>query len=172
MFNQKVQKKRQQLKNRIQKLRFWKKKTMSYWYAYNGRQYLLIFSLYIEMIIPSQDKYKRALADGENMRQRLTKQIQDAKIFGIQSFCKDLLEVADTLSQATKAVPKEEINNNNPHLKNLFDGVCGIKNSLDQVFRRHGLEIIDPLNSKFDPNFHEALFQKVGWYNKPNKKLL
>lgn len=95
------------------------------------------------------------------MRQRLTKQIQDAKIFGIQSFCKDLLEVADTLGQATKAVPKEEINNNNPHLKNLYDGLVLTKNSLEQVFRRHGLETIEPLNSKFDPNFHEALFQKV-----------
>lgn len=107
------------------------------------------------------DKYKRALADGENMRQRLTKQIQDAKIFGIQSFCKDMLEVADTLGQATKAVPEKEINNNNPHLKNLYDGLVLTKNSLEQVFRRHGLETIEPLNSKFDPNWHEALFQKV-----------
>uniref|UniRef100_T1GDD3 GrpE protein homolog, mitochondrial n=1 Tax=Megaselia scalaris TaxID=36166 RepID=T1GDD3_MEGSC len=43
------------------------------------------------------DKYKRSLADSENLRTRLTKQIDDAKIFGIQSFCKDLLEVADIL---------------------------------------------------------------------------
>lgn len=95
------------------------------------------------------------------MRQRLTKQIQDAKIFGIQSFCKDMLEVADTLRRATKAVPKEEINDHNPHLKNLYDGLVLTKNSLEQVFRRHGLETIEPLNSKFDPNLHEALFQKV-----------
>lgn len=55
------------------------------------------------------DKYKRALADSENMRTRLNKQISDAKIFGIQSFCKDLLEVADTLGHATQAVPKEKV---------------------------------------------------------------
>lgn len=95
------------------------------------------------------------------MRQRLTKQIEDAKIFGIQSFCKDLLPVADTLDQATKAVPKEEINDKNPHLKNQFEGLVLTKKQLEQVFRRHGLESIEPLNSKFDPNFHEALFQKV-----------
>lgn len=121
------------------------------------------------------------------MRIRLTKQIQDAKIFGIQSFCKDLLEVADTLKQATIAVPKDEINNQNPHLKNLYDGLLLTKNSLDQVFRRHGIQHIishknyylnthyyflsfydylqgiqpiEPLNTKFDPNLHEALFQK------------
>lgn len=106
------------------------------------------------------DKYRRSLADGENIRQRLNKQIQDAKVFGIQSFCKDLLEVADTLGHATNAVPKDELNAKNPHLKNLYDGLVLTKNSLEQVFKRHGLEVIDPLNSKFDPNIHEALFQK------------
>lgn len=106
------------------------------------------------------DKYKRSLADSENMRNRLTKQIQDAKIFGIQSFCKDLLEVADTLGHATNAVPKDQVNNNNPHLKNLYDGLVLTRNSLQQVFKRHGLETIEPLNAKFDPNEHEALFQK------------
>lgn len=106
------------------------------------------------------DKYKRSLADSENMRNRLTKQIQDAKIFGIQSFCKDLLEVADTLGHATNAVPKDQLNDRNPHLKNLYDGLVLTKNSLQQVFKRHGLEAIEPMNSKFDPNEHEALFQK------------
>lgn len=106
------------------------------------------------------DKYKRSLADSENMRNRLTKQIQDAKIFGIQSFCKDLLEVADTLGHATNAVPKDQATDNNPHLKNLYDGLVLTRNSLQQVFKRHGLEAIEPLNSKFDPNEHEALFQK------------
>lgn len=43
------------------------------------------------------------------MRKRLTKQIEDAKIFGIQSFCKDLLEVSDILGHATEAVPKDQV---------------------------------------------------------------
>lgn len=32
--------------------------------------------------------------------------------------------------------------------------------ALLQVFKRHGLEPLDPINQKFDPNLHEALFQK------------
>jgi len=106
------------------------------------------------------DKYKRSLADSENLRKRLTKQIEDAKVFGIQSFCKDLLEVADTLGHATSAVPKDEIKATNPHLKNLFEGLTMTKDSLHQVFKRHGLEVVDPINEKFNPNLHEALFQK------------
>ncbi|XP_034478453.1 grpE protein homolog, mitochondrial [Drosophila innubila] len=105
------------------------------------------------------DKYKRSLADSENMRTRLNKQISDAKIFGIQSFCKDLLEVADTLGHATQAVPKEKLDAN-ADLKNLFEGLSMTRASLLQVFKRHGLEPLDPINQKFDPNLHEALFQK------------
>lgn len=106
------------------------------------------------------DKYKRSLADGENLRNRLTKQISDAKIFGIQGFCKDLLDVADVLSKATESVPKEEITDQNPHLKSLYEGLMMTETQLQNVFKRHGLEPVDPLNQKFDPNFHEALFQQ------------
>ncbi|CAD1473792.1 unnamed protein product, partial [Heterotrigona itama] len=70
-----------------------------------------------------EDKYKRALADGENLRVRLIKQIEDAKIFGIQGFCKDLLEVADILGKATESVPKDELTEKNPHLKTLYEGL-------------------------------------------------
>lgn len=106
------------------------------------------------------DKYKRALADGENMRTRLTKQIADAKIFGVQSFCKDLLDVADVLSKATETVPKDEINDKNPHLKSLYEGLVMTEAQLKTVFKRHGLEVVNPVNEKFDPNYHEALFQQ------------
>lgn len=107
-----------------------------------------------------QDKYKRALADGENLRTRMTKQVSDAKMFGIQSFCKDLLEVADVLSRATDSVPKEELCESNPHLKSLFEGLLMTEAQLQNVFRRHGLQPVNPLNEKFDPNLHEALFQQ------------
>jgi len=106
------------------------------------------------------DKYKRSLADGENLRNRLTKQIADAKLFGIQGFCKDLLDVADVLSKATESVPKEELSDKNPHLKSLYEGLVMTEAQLKTVFKRHGLEPVDPLNEKFDPNFHEALFQQ------------
>ncbi|KAK9872673.1 hypothetical protein WA026_018807 [Henosepilachna vigintioctopunctata] len=106
------------------------------------------------------DKYKRALADGENLRQRLVKQISDAKIFGVQSLCKDLLDVADVLSKATESVPKEELNEKNPHLKSLYEGLVVTEAQLKNVFKRYGLEHVNPLNEKFDPNYHEALFQQ------------
>ncbi|XP_033324915.1 grpE protein homolog, mitochondrial Roe1 [Megalopta genalis] len=107
-----------------------------------------------------EDKYKRALADGENLRIRLMKQIDDAKLFGIQSFCKDLLEVADILGKATESVPKDELTNENPHLKTLYEGLTMTEAQLHKVFKKHGLVSLNPMNEKFDPNQHEALFQQ------------
>ncbi|XP_014211343.1 grpE protein homolog 1, mitochondrial [Copidosoma floridanum] len=106
------------------------------------------------------DKYKRALADSENLRVRLTKQIEDAKIFGIQGFCKDLLDVADILGKATESVPKDEITERNPHLKSLYEGLTMTEAQLHKVFKKHGLISVNPLNERFDPNQHEALFQQ------------
>jgi len=80
-----------------------------------------------------EDKYKRALAEGENIRVRLTKQINDAKLFGIQSFCKDLLDVADVLGKATESVPKDEITDKNPHLKSLYEGLVMTEAQLHKV---------------------------------------
>ncbi|XP_028284832.1 grpE protein homolog 1, mitochondrial isoform X1 [Parambassis ranga] len=105
-----------------------------------------------------QEKYKRALADTENLRTRSQKMIEDAKIYGIQGFCKDLLEVADILEKATESVPKEEVTSQNPHLKNLYDGLVMTEVQIQKVFTKHGLVRLNPDGQKFDPYEHEALF--------------
>lgn len=77
---------------------------------------------------------------------------------GIHSFCKDLLEVADILEKATESVPKEEVSSQNPHLKNLYDGLQMTEVQMQKVFLKHGLVRLHPEGLKFDPYEHEALF--------------
>ena len=103
------------------------------------------------------DKYRRAIAENDNMRKRLTKQIEDAKIFGIQGFCKDLLDVADVLQKAVDAARAAEASSGS----SLAGGIELTQNQMHQVFNRHGLLQIAPIvgETKFDPNKHEAMFQ-------------
>lgn len=109
----------------------------------------------------------RALAETENVRQRMKKQVDDAKIYGIQGFCKDLISVADILGKATESVPKEQLTDQNIHLKNLFEGLTMTDSELQKVFIRHGLVKIDPKEGdKFDPFIHEALFEVPNTGNK------
>eukprot|EP00062_Callorhinchus_milii_P020553 gi/632976374/ref/XP_007904759.1/ PREDICTED: grpE protein homolog 1, mitochondrial [Callorhinchus milii] len=79
-------------------------------------------------------------------------------LLGVQGFCKDLLEVADVLEKATTSVPKEEITDQNPHLKNLYEGLVMTEVQLQKVFSKHGLVKLNPVGAKFDPYEHEALF--------------
>ncbi|KAK7910207.1 hypothetical protein WMY93_014891 [Mugilogobius chulae] len=111
-----------------------------------------------EQLKEMTEKYKRALADTENLRTRSKKMIEDAKLYGIQGFCKDLLEVADILEKATESVPKEEVSARNPHLKNLYDGLVMTEVQIQKVFTKHGLVKLNPDGLKFDPYEHEALF--------------
>jgi molecular chaperone GrpE len=99
-----------------------------------------------------------AIAETENLRRRSQKQIEDTKVFAIQSFCKDLLEVADILNLAIDSVDKSHVNSN-PSMKSLFDGVTMTKEVLLNTFNRHGLVVISPEGERFDPNLHEAVFQ-------------
>ncbi|KAH3708561.1 hypothetical protein DPMN_068029 [Dreissena polymorpha] len=106
-----------------------------------------------------KDKYKRALAEIENTRMRMKKQIDDMKLFGIQGFSKDLLVVADILDQAIQSVPKEELSKNE-HLNSMFNGLKMTNEQLLKVFGRHGLvKIVPSVGEKFDPYIHEALFE-------------
>lgn len=86
----------------------------------------------------------------------MSRQIEEAKVYGIQGFCKDLLEVADILQIALKST-SNEFNQNN--FESLFKGVEMTEQQLQNVFRRHGLTQINPIGEKFNPNEHHAMFE-------------
>ncbi|EDV27988.1 uncharacterized protein TRIADDRAFT_21754 [Trichoplax adhaerens] len=114
-----------------------------------------------EELRETRDKYLRTLAEIENMRERTVRQINDAKMYAIQNFSKDIIAVADILEKATESVPQQEIASAaaNQHFKSLYEGLKLTESQLQKVFSAHGLRKIYPINEKFDPNFHEALFQ-------------
>ncbi len=103
----------------------------------------------------------RALAEAENTRTRLTRQVEDAKKYGIQDFSKDVVEVADILDTAMGSVKTEDLKDNKP-LANLFEGLKITEAELHKVMRKNGLQKIDQDGVTFDPNIHEALFEVPG----------
>uniref|UniRef100_A0A0X3NN29 GrpE protein homolog n=1 Tax=Schistocephalus solidus TaxID=70667 RepID=A0A0X3NN29_SCHSO len=118
-----------------------------------------------------EDKYKRALAESENVRKRMLRQVEEAKLFGIQSFCKDLLDVADILAKATESAPEDQLKPDvNPHFLQLHEGLKMTNAQLLKVFGKHNLHRIAPeVGDKFDPNFHEAVFTvPIKGENEPN----
>ena len=105
-----------------------------------------------------KDQMIRALADAENTRKRAQKEREDASKFAVSSFARDLLSVADNLRRALDAVT-DEILGENPNMKNLMDGVNATEREMLSCFERNGIVKIEPLDEKFDPNFHEVMFE-------------
>lgn len=113
-------------------------------------------------LLDFKDRYMRALAEAENTRIRMGKQVDDAKIYGIQGFCKDLLEVADILNLAiVNTDPKRnETEAANEQLLSMFNGLVMTEKCLLKIFSKHGLaQIVPNEGDKFNPNFHEAIFR-------------
>jgi len=100
----------------------------------------------------------------------MNKQVADAKIFGIQGFCKDLLEVADVLNKAISTVPPDALEQSQ-HLKDMHEGLVLTETQILKVFAKHGLVQENPLGQKFDPNKHDALFQIPAPDKEPNTVL-
>jgi molecular chaperone GrpE len=108
-----------------------------------------------------KDKYLRAMAETENTRVRMRKEIDNVKVFGIQSFCKDLLEVADVLNLAiVNTNPSKETDGSIEKLQSMHRGLVMTESCLLKIFEKHGLVRIMPSEGeKFDPNQHEAIFR-------------
>ena len=71
----------------------------------------------------SRDKMLRTLAEMENLRKRTTREVADARTYGISGFARDVLDIADNLQRALDAVPAEAKASADPGLKALIEGV-------------------------------------------------
>ncbi|KAA3467440.1 protein GrpE isoform X2 [Gossypium australe] len=114
-----------------------------------------------------KDKVVRTLAEMENVMARTRREADNSKKFAVQTFAKDLLDVADNLGRASAHVKDSfsKIDESNdtaravPLLKTLLEGVEMTEKQLGEVFRKYGVEKFDPTNEPFDPNMHNAVFQ-------------
>ena len=106
-----------------------------------------------------KDRALRALAETENMRRRTEKEIADARIYAVTNFARDLLSVVDNLERALASLTEEQREGAEPLLKALIDGVELTGKELTGVLARHGVKRLDPKGEKFDPNFHQAMFE-------------
>lgn len=115
----------------------------------------------IEMVKVNDTKYKLALADMENLRVRLNKQIEDTKQFAITGFCKDLVEITDVFEMAMKQITPESVGQSN------YEGISMIEQRIISIFKRHGLISLNPKGEKFDPNEHQAVFESQDTSKEP-----
>lgn len=106
-----------------------------------------------------RDQLLRLAADMENLRKRTTREIQDAKTYATTNFARDMLAVSDNLRRALDAIPADALAENDTGLKALAEGVEMTERSMLSALERHGVKQLSPEGQKFDPNFHQAIFE-------------
>lgn len=110
-----------------------------------------------EEIASLKDQVLRAAAEMENLRRRTQKDVADARMFSISGFAREMLGVADNLRRALEHV--DEADKEHPGLKSLIEGVEMTERELGNALEKNGVKQLNPENERFDPNFHQAMFE-------------
>jgi molecular chaperone GrpE len=106
-----------------------------------------------------RDKYLRAAAETENVRRRAEREIADARAYGIAAFAREVIGVADNLARALDAIDSDARAGAEGTLKALLDGVELTQRELQKALEKQGVRRLDPKGERFDPNFHQAMFE-------------
>lgn len=106
-----------------------------------------------------KDRILRTMADMENLRRRTEKEVADAKSYGVSSFARDMLTVADNLQRAQANLPAEARGDLSAPLKSFIEGVELTERDFLSRLARFGIKPIETTGQRFDPNRHEALFE-------------
>lgn len=110
-----------------------------------------------------KDEILRMHAEMENQRKRGEQQVQKARLFGVESIAKQLLEVKDSLEMGIEAARAEGAD-----IEQFLEGSDLTLKQLTQTFEKNNITEINPLDEKFNPEFHEAMTQQPVEGKEPN----
>jgi len=115
----------------------------------------------VDEVSDLKNQLLRTLADNENNRRRYEKEKEDLSVYVISNFAKEMLSVLDNLQRALEVSNKIDIENKDidNNTKNFIEGVQLTEKQLNSIFEKFKISIIESLNSKFDPNIHQAMFE-------------
>jgi molecular chaperone GrpE len=106
-----------------------------------------------------RDRLLRTLAEMENLRKRTEREVADARLYGMATFARDVLGVADNMRRALDAVPPDLRASAEAGMKALVDGVELTERELLKALEKNGVRQFTPQGEKFDPNVHQAIYE-------------
>ena len=112
-----------------------------------------------EKLKTTQEKLLRTMAEMENQRRRFEKEKHEAFQFGGFNFAAESLSLIDNIDRAIISFKNDESLKNNKDLNKIIDGIEIVKKDLVSIFKKNGIEAIECIDKKFDPNFHQAMLE-------------
>ncbi|BCA96333.1 protein GrpE [Legionella antarctica] len=96
------------------------------------------------------EKSVRALAELDNVRRRMEREVANAHKYGVEKLITALLPVADSLEQALQIAQKNADTA-------MHEGLDLTMKLFTDVLQKFDVERIDPVGELFDPQQHEAM---------------
>jgi molecular chaperone GrpE len=97
----------------------------------------------------AQDNYLREAAELENIRRRHRQEQVERLQYGNAELIAKLLPVVDNFHRALEHAPEGD--------RQLVDGLLMILRQFEDVLASEGVEPIEALGKRFDPNMHQAV---------------
>lgn len=110
------------------------------------------------------EKSVRALAELDNVRRRAEREVSNAHRYGVEKLITALLPVLDSLEQALQLAKKEED-------ASMQEGLELTVKLFSDVLHKFDVQAIDPIDTPFDPQLHEAMSIQDAPNKEPNTVL-
>jgi molecular chaperone GrpE len=94
--------------------------------------------------------YLRAVAELDNYRKRMDRELDNARKYAIERFAQELISVIDSLEAGINAAGANTGSA-------LLEGTNATLKQLQRAFDKAGIKVIDPQGLPFDPAWHEAM---------------
>ncbi len=106
-----------------------------------------------------REKWMRAEAETQNVRNRARRDVDDARQYAVQKFAKDVVEAAENLRRGLSSLPPADANDS-PVVTRLREGFEGVERSFLGILERNGITGADPTGAAFDANLHQAMAEQ------------
>ncbi len=104
-----------------------------------------------------EDRWLRSVAELENYRKRIRRELDDTRRFSVADIMRDLLELLDDFERALQSMRDRD--GEKSDLDSIQAGVELTHQRLRDVLTRQGLRRIEAMDQEFDPSLHEAIQQ-------------
>jgi molecular chaperone GrpE len=101
----------------------------------------------------NQQKWLLAVADFDNYRRRMQKELAEERRYAALPLARDLLPALDNLQRALEAARTSQDANG------LIEGVQMVAKQFDDILAKHAVVSINAVGQPFDPNLHQAIQQ-------------
>jgi len=109
-----------------------------------------------EEVAALKDKWLRAEAETQNVRNRARREVEDARNYAVTKFARDVVDAAENIERALASLPAPT--EGEPEIvARLREGFLSVGRAFRSALERNGVARHEAAGERFDPERHQAM---------------